>query len=461
MRRPGNTIRTRFAVGTTGLVLVVFVSFGLFVYLNTATKLTEALDLSLRRSAAQLAAGLQIQDGQVSLDTATAESSDTADLRDTGLTVWVADSAGVVLESFGPFRSLPLFEKTSAASGAAGVLTTQPGLGKQPVRLYVQPVVDGGKVAAYIQVGQSLASVNDALGRLLAAMLLAGPVLMALAGVGSYLLVSRALMPIDRVTRMAQRISADDLSARLGAPTTNDEVGRLALMFDSMLERLDASFQRERRFTSDASHELRTPLATLQMILGVTRTKRRGVKVYEQALADASVEVDRLQGLVESLLLLGRPPETIPLRREPIEFRGLLEAAVGTVSPTAQPKGLAIENRVPEDLVVSGDAVWLSRLFVNLLENAVKFTEIGRVTVEARRQGAWSVVVVRDTGAGIPAADLPHLFERFYRADRSRSTPGSGLGLAIALEIAHLHGGRIEVQSTLGVGSAFSVFLPV
>ncbi|MCL4368542.1 MAG: hypothetical protein M1337_05190, partial [Actinobacteria bacterium] len=127
MRRPASTIRARFAVGTTGLVLVVFVSFGLFVYLNTSAKLTEALDGSLRRSAAQVAAGLQIQDGQVSLETNTAESSDTTDLRDTGLTVWVADPTGVVLESFGPYRSLALLRGLAAASGGVGALATQPG----------------------------------------------------------------------------------------------------------------------------------------------------------------------------------------------------------------------------------------------------------------------------------------------------------------------------------------------
>jgi signal transduction histidine kinase len=264
------------------------------------------------------------------------------------------------------------------------------------------------------------------------------------------------------MTRTAQRISAEDLSARLNLPSTNDEVGRLAATFDHMLARLDEAFQRERQFTADASHELRTPLAAMQAIIGVIRTERRKPQDYELALDDLAEETDRLRSLTENLLLLARRDTNQPMVFDEVDIALLLRDLSDSLRPLAEKKGLSLVSNLPERLMINGDSDGLIRLFVNLLDNAIKYTPSGSITISmSLPANNMLTVAITDTGVGIPANDLPHIFDRFYRVERSRATRGSGLGLAIAAEIVQAHGGTIEVTSNPGEGTTFSVRLPV
>jgi signal transduction histidine kinase len=281
-------------------------------------------------------------------------------------------------------------------------------------------------------------------------------------GLGGYFLASRALAPIDQMTRTAQRISAEDLSARLNLPSTNDEVGRLAATFDHMLARLDEAFQRERQFTADASHELRTPLAAMQAIIGVIRAERRKPQDYELALDDLAEETDRLRSLTENLLLLARRDTNQPMVFDEVDIALLLRDLSDSLRPLAEKKGLSLVSNLPERLMINGDSDGLIRLFVNLLDNAIKYTPSGSITISmSLPANNMLTVAITDTGVGIPANDLPHIFDRFYRVERSRATRGSGLGLAIAAEIVQAHRGTIEVTSNPGEGTTFSVRLPV
>jgi signal transduction histidine kinase len=311
-----------------------------------------------------------------------------------------------------------------------------------------------------VQVGLSLDQVRTSLANLLRVFLLSIPGLILVAGVGGYSLAGRALSPIDQITQTARRISARDLSARLNLPPGKDELGRLAATIDEMLGRLEGAFHREQRFVADASHELRTPLTAMQAILSVVRAKRRTIEDYEHALADIAEETDRLRALTENLLVLARTDMQPLAEIEPVDLSLLLTDLYSSMRPLATAKGLAMTNAVPPGLSLMGDRDGLTRLFINLIDNAIKYAQKGDVQIAAGRQDdtiLW--VTVFDTGCGIPEGHLSHIFERFYRVDPSRTSGGAGLGLAIAQEIAQNHEGNIRAESTVGVGTKFTVTL--
>lgn len=234
----------------------------------------------------------------------------------------------------------------------------------------------------------------------------------------------------------------------------------MAATFDAMLDRLEASFVRERRFVADASHQLRTPLTALQAIVSVTRERRRSAEEYEQALDDVDGETARLRTLVENLLELARGDAERLAEREPIDVSGLLRDVCASLEVLADDKGLTLTCELEDGLVAEGDGDALVRLFVNVLDNAIKYTDTGGVDVAGFAADGAVAVTVRDSGRGVPAEQLPHLFERFYRGDASRSAEGSGLGLAIARLIAEAHGGTIAISSGEGRGTTCEVCLP-
>ena len=457
------TLRVRLALWVAALLLVVLAAFGAFVYFSLAQGLAGALDDSLRLSASQALAAINTEDGQINFSDNLPESGSVAEeLRDRGLTIRILDPTGHVVQSFGPYRLSPVDAASLAAAqqGQMAFTTVSASAQGEPVRFYTAPIVENGRLVGIVQVAQSLGDAEDTLRRLLAALLIGGLLLALLAALGSYFLAARVLAPIDQITRTARRISGEDLSRRLNLPATHDEVGRLAATFDEMLARLDAAFRCERQFTADASHELRTPLAAMQAILSVTRAQPRTAADYELALADLADEADRLRGLVEDLLRLARG-ETQPIgARASVDLSTLLQDVTDSLRPLAEAKGLALTCDVPSGLSLTGDSDGLIRLFVNLLDNAVKYTERGKIVVTARRVADGLDVTVADTGIGIPAEHLPHVFDRFYRVDQGRAERGTGLGLAIALEIAHAHGGTLTVDSAFGAGTMFTVHLP-
>lgn len=457
------TLRARFALWTVGLFLAVLSAFGVYLYGAMASGLSSALDESLRLVAAQVIAGLDMETGHLVFSENMAAEPENADLRERGFTVRLLTPEGQVLQAFGPDAGLPVAPESL---GSVPLFTTLPNpAGDGNVRVYTAPFGGNGQPLAIVQVAYSLEAVQATLRRLRTTLLISVPLLVVIAGLSGYFLAVRALAPIDRITRTARRIagSAEALSTRLNLPQTDDEVGRLAATFDAMLARLDDAFQRERQFIADASHELRTPLTAMQAILGLTRAKRRTPADYEQALADLAEETDRLRTLTENLLQLARGDSHGQALREVVDLSTLLRDVADSLSPLANAKGLNLICDVPDGLWLEGASDELIRLFVNVLDNAIKFTEQGSITLSAQRDrdpaGGLSVTIV-DTGPGISAEHLPHLFERFYRVDEARALPGAGLGLAIALAIARAHGGAIDVSSAVGEGTRFTLRWP-
>ena len=457
------TLRVRFALWLAGLLATALLLFGAIVYVSLAQGLAASVDDSLKLNTAQTIAAVNIESGQVNFADSVAEGGPLlARSAEKGLTIRILSPSGQVLEASGPFRNLPVPPEvlTAATRNQMAFLTQVAAPGQPAVRVCTAAIVENGTLVGFVQTAQSLASVRESLARLLTTLLISIPTIVLLAGLGGFFLAARALAPIDRITQMARRISVQDLSRRLGLPPTEDEVGRLADTFDDMLARLEESFRRERQFTADVSHELRTPLAATQAIVSVTLQRERTPAEYRQALQDISEETDRLRSLVETLMFLVRGDQGRASLSERVDLSRLLVDTAESVRPLAEAKALRLTVSVPDGMAVLGAADSLIRLFINLLDNAVKYTERGEVTLSAARRENCIEVQVRDTGVGIARRDLARVFDRFYRGDASRSTTGSGLGLAIARQIAHQHGGDITVASQLGQGSTFIVLLP-
>ena len=454
-----NSLRFRFALWVGGLLFASLLLFGGYVYASMSRNLYAAVDDALRLSATQTMGLLNVENGHILLaDNLLENDSDMEALRARGFTVRFLRPNGSLLGGFGANWETP---PTPIKIGeTAPFSTTTEEDGEPDNRVYTQPVLDNNQTVGYVQTSQNLDFVQQTLKRLQISLLLGIPFLSLLSAFGGYFLTGRALAPVDAITQTARRISAEDLSARLNLSDTGDELGRLASTFDQMLARLDDSFHRERQFTADASHELRTPLAAMQTIIGVTRSQKRTSTDYEQALDDLSDETNRLRSLTEDLLLLARGEGSAQHPLERVDLSSLLEDVVATMTPLAEAKGLALECRVISNVRVNSDRDGLIQLFVNLVDNAIKFTESGIVSVSAQVAGQDFRVAIKDTGVGIAQEDLAHIFDRFYRSDTSRTEAGAGLGLAIALQIARVVGGDITVKSELGVGSTFVVTLP-
>ena len=299
-------------------------------------------------------------------------------------------------------------------------------------------------------------------------MLLIAPVLVIAAVVVTHRIAGRAFESVDRMINEVEAITdGRSLHRRLAVDGAGDEFSRLALTLNQMMERLETSFAGLRRFTADASHELKTPLAVLRVDVERAMSPTTAPAERMVALEEALHEITRMADLVGSLLTLARADEgRYDIVREPVELEPLVREVFETAAILGEDAGLGVALPTVDVAVVLGDATRLRQLFLNLVTNAVKYTPRGgTVEVALQRRERTVTFSVRDTGLGISAGDLPHIFERFYRADRARSRTaersGFGLGLAISKWIAEAHGGTISVRSRLGRGSTFAVTLPL
>ena len=382
------------------------------------------------------------------------------------LNVVVFDEAGLTVNIGETPPDLPAWPRSTVdevRAALAGTTTTRIVADRSPrVALVVMPVAaPGGPVLGAAVLGVSLAAADGAVGAIRLA-LLAGAALAALLGALVGVPITGALLsPLGRVVSAAERVSGGDLEARVGLAGA-DEIGRLGAAFDRMLDRIHAVLDAQRRFVADASHELKSPLTGIGGTVEVlARLEENAEAPRLRALRSIETEVDRMGRLVGDLLTLSRVEGGARVVRKPIDVVELVEEAIE--GPSA--RGVPIEIELWARPVVDGDADELRRVLRNLVDNAAKAIAAGghiKVTVDAR--GDSAEVAVADTGVGIAADDLPHIFERFYRADaaRSRATGGTGLGLAIVQSIAAAHGGSVQAASPgPGQGATFTIHLPL
>jgi heavy metal sensor kinase len=291
------------------------------------------------------------------------------------------------------------------------------------------------------------------------------PFVVSLAVAGGYWLMRRSLQPVDEITKRAEGITSTNLSERLPVIRSGDELERLSTSLNHMIERLDNAFEHINRFSADASHELRTPLTILQLELeGIAQNHRRDAALGDQ-IGSALEETQRMSRIVESLLTISRlDAGEVKMDKLHLDFGELAASTACEMKLLAEEKSIELHIRAESGVHVIGDRVRLQQVIVNLIDNSIKYTQVGgSINVRIVREGKSAVLEVSDNGLGIPPQALPHVFERFYRADkaRSRATGGAGLGLSIVKAISAAHQGEIKVSSQEGLGSTFRVELPL
>jgi heavy metal sensor kinase len=289
------------------------------------------------------------------------------------------------------------------------------------------------------------------------------PLLLLLTLGMGWLLARGSLRPIAQITATARRITGANLDEQIPTTGSGDELDQLAATLNDMIARLRQSMERMRQFSADAAHELRTPLAALRSQIEVTLEKERTPSEYRVVLSGLLEEVATLGDAVHAMLRLASSEAGIdPTRRASVALVPLLDEVMDFFEPVADEHEVELRRSSCPEVSISGDPTWLHQLFANLLHNAIKYTPAGgRVTIEASLHGGRVAVRVRDTGVGIPKSEQERVFARFHRTGARQEVPGSGLGLPIAREIARAHGGSIELESTPGAGSTFTVWLPL
>jgi two-component system, OmpR family, sensor kinase len=356
-----------------------------------------------------------------------------------------------------------------AASKGVTTFQTRIDLGEHPMRIVTLPVQMGDDVPYLVQAAESLQGVEEGLQRTSMILLVLTPLVFTLSMIGGWVLVSRSLQPVDEMTRAALAMEPGKLDRRIEPVGSDDEIAHLASAFNEMMGRLDRSFRQIRQFSADASHELKTPLTSIR---GEAEVALMGLgdltpDQYRRTLTSIIDEVERMSAIVENLLLLARADaEQVTIRREKVALEDVVLRVFEQMEGIARRKGVSIDIGEMDSAEVEGDPLWLGQIVTNLVNNAIKYTPAGgRVALSLSADGAQPAAAVRvsDTGPGIPAEHLPRIFDRFYRVDpgRSRDAGGVGLGLNIAQWAAHAHGGEITVESEVGMGTTFSLLLPV
>ncbi len=478
-----SSLRLRLALWCGGIICTVVILVALYGYAVHSRTHYDELDGLLRTVT-----------GHVASELARAPNSDDralilAGARGLGVGVALYDSAGRPLSAggsaasglprvnpnsviagpprapYGPLAALaPVVHHVVRAPGSFGLIES----GLERWRIYVLPVdasmLADGRVARFVVGTAPLLELDMSLRRVWRFMMLIAVMGNLITFATGWLLAGRALRPVLMLTEAAGTIARSGAFAqRVPADMPRDELGRLAETFNEMLERLERSHAAQARFVSDASHELRAPLTVIQANLELLEHRpEMSAAEREDAIRAAHAETARLVRLVADLLVLARADTGVPMRHDAVEVDRIVVAVLDEARLIAPHRRISIGTLDPA--VVAGDADRIKQLVLNLVENALKYTPAdGRITVALRRTGLIAEIEVRDTGIGIPAADLPHVFERFYRADpaRTRDAGGTGLGLSIALWIARQHGGEIALASEPGRGTVATVRLPV
>ena len=455
------SVRLRLTLWYVLLLAIILAGFSAGVYVLLRHNLYDNLDDSIQNRANTFLDVIQYKEGQPTL--AGRVSSDDPNAGESFVRVFDG-SGGITFDNTAAVGGLPIDSRAVDRALRGETSTRTATVDDETMRVRTLPIERDDAIGGVLEVGQSQDDVSDTLRALLLILAVAYPVTLAVASFGGVFLAGRALTPIDSLTRLARRISAEDLGQRLELRLPDDEVGRLARTFDEMIARLDDAFRRQRQFTADASHELRTPLTAIKGQAEVALSKPRDAAAYREVLQTVNEEVDRLIRMVGSLLTLARADAgQIPIASEPVNVGDLVTAAVEQVRPMAERRDLTLGVAPGPAVNLQADEDLLLQLVLNLLDNAVKYTPPGgTVTVGWGMDGNRAELWVHDTGIGIAEEESERVFDRFYRVDkaRSRTEGGAGLGLSICRWIAEAHGGSISLQSEPGRGTVFTVKLP-
>jgi heavy metal sensor kinase len=458
-----DSVRTRLTLWYAGVLAFSLIAFALVIYYAAGNIFHERQEESLR-STAQTVASAYVEEFAEAHSLTKAGEIVLQEITFPNRYVQLTDNSGNPIAA------------SANLSGSSITIPTQV-LAEARARGFSNATVNGLRVTVvplssdqtlgFAAVAEPLSVVEDGLSELRRDLFAGVSLVLLLASAGGYFLARKSLAPIASMNSQTQRVSAENLSARLDVTNSRDELGRLATTINDLLARLENSFKEQQRFIADASHELRTPLAVLRGETEVALGKTRTIDEYQQSLSLIQDEAERLSRIVEDLFILARQPinTRAALNKERVSLNDAVRDCARAAQVLAVRKGvrLKLETDSPS-IALNGDKELIRRLILNLLDNAVKYTPAGgEISLALGRQNGSAEIVVRDTGIGIPEAAQPRVFDRFYRVDkaRARAMGGAGLGLSIAQWIVEVHGGEITLASTPGEGSSFTVVLPV
>jgi heavy metal sensor kinase len=439
------SIRFRLGAWYAGLLALLLLAFGGFVYFTLYQFLERSLQDTLSKEAQTI--------GQALL----------SKIRQTG-EAFVVDE----IEEHSGRPQDGTFEPQSVAftsSDEPSSWREEPMASGKKLFVYSMTYLDGAGMRYSIQAGASSNQIDQVLRELLLSLAVALPLIVGAAMGGGFLLTRSALRPLDRIATIAEKITSRNLNERVPETDTGDEVAKLAVSLNRMMIRLEESFHQVNRFSADVSHEIRTPLAILRAELeDVLKTQELKTESRD-SIASALEEAERLSDIAEQLLEMTRL-EAGEMLSEPalLDIADLTRNAVDQMRVLADEKNVRLIYEGTSGLNVLGDPIRLRQVVVNLIDNAIKYTPPGgSISVSSSRSNGKAILAVADTGIGIPSEALPYVFERFYRVDgaRSRQLGGTGLGLAIVKSICSAFGGDVTVQSVIGSGTTFRVELPL
>lgn len=455
-------LHTRLAVAVAAIACLLITAGGLLFLHQLERGLDKAVDNALRARADALIAQLG-PDGGTGFQDAGADGL----LPPDQALAQVVSRTGVLLESSEGATARSLLTKSQLQRAQSGPVSITSLLSATSVRLLALPLPGSGQPPTVVVVGTTRAIPQQAVARVRAGLVLGGLAAIALCGGGAWLLAGVALRPVERMRQQAEAITAGTVNSRLSVPATRDEVARLGTTMNGLLQRLQESLTRQRHFTADAGHELRTPLTYLRTELELAGRPGRTRQQLQAAVSRAADDTERLVRLTEDLLLLASADQpSALLQRAPVRLDSIAAQAAAAARPTAANSNVTIGLEAPRPVVVDADPARLRQILDNLLDNAVRFAPPGStIQVRATNQAATGLAVldVSDQGPGFPADFLPHAFERFRRADPSR-TPGergSGLGLAIVKSLTEVHGGTVTATNEPWGGAHLHVELPL
>ena len=461
------TLRVRLTLWYGMALALILIIFSTVLYVVTARSLRDAVDQSLEETAAAAVRALEERGFLPLVDEGELMSQFPELARIDKFFQIFSPSGTITIRSPNVKQhEMPLSRQALEVAYAGRTLFESAKYPKEPpLRLISVPIVYRGSLLYIIQVGTTMDSVEHTLNRLLLVLLVSMPVALVVSLAGGWFMAGRALRPVDAITLAVQRIAGGDLTQRLTAPVSADEIGRLANTFNDMIDRLETSFRQIRQFSSDASHELRTPLTVMRGETELALRRPRETEDYKAVMESNLEEIDRMTRIVDELLFLSRADMgEVKMEHLPVSLDSLIEDVQRQASLLGQERDVQVLLSATTPAVVLGDELRLRELFLNLVDNAIKYSRSGgtvemALTIE-QEQARLSVT---DHGIGIAQEDQPQIFDRFYRTDHARAhtKKGTGLGLAICIWIAESHRGQIEVQSKIGEGSTFTVLLPL
>jgi len=460
------SIRVRLTIWYGGGLALIMILFAGALYVVMSRALQDQVDLSLEEAA--IAASRSLEEHRFGpfllLDDLTQAFPELA-LIDKFFQIF-GPQGQITLQSANiKTRNIPL-SQTALQSSLQGraVFETVRFHDEIPIRLLSYPIRHGDALVNILRVGTSLRPEEEMLARLVFVLLIGSPLAVVVSMLGGWFLAGRALRPVDTITLTAQRIAGGDLTQRIET-SSKDEIGRLASTFNNMIGRLETSIRQIRQFSADASHELRTPLTITKGETELALRKPRSPEVYREVLESNLEEIDRMSRIVEELMFLSRADlGEVQVASEPVQ----LDALVQEIHMQAMVLGKARQVKTTmgqvEPLQVLGDEWRLRELILNVVDNAVKYSSPGgTVEISLTQDHGMARIRVRDHGIGMTPEEQRLIFDRFYRTDaaRAHAQKGTGLGLSICKWIVETHHGTIEVTSTFGQGSCFTISLPL